>query len=33
MLGLMKNVLRDKDDADITMMSAFLKQLAHKSTE
>jgi hypothetical protein len=31
MLGLMEYVLRDKDDADITMMTAFRKQIAHKS--
>ena len=31
MLGLMEYVLRDKDDADI-MMTAFCKQIAHKST-
>jgi len=31
MLGLMKYVLRDNDDADITMMTAFRKQIAHKS--
>ena len=27
----MKLVLRDKDDADITMMTACRKQIAHKS--
>jgi len=32
MLGLMEYILRDKDDADITMMTAFRKQIAHKST-
>ena len=31
MLELMKYVLRDKDEADITM-TAFRKQIAHKST-
>ena len=30
MLGLMKFVLRYKDYADITMMSTFRKQNAHK---
>jgi hypothetical protein len=33
MLGLMKYVLRYKDDTDITMMTAFRKQIAHKYTE
>ena len=33
MLELMKYVLRDKDEADITMMTAFRKQIAHKSAE
>jgi len=32
MLGLMVYVLRDMDEADITMMTAFLKQIANKST-
>ena len=32
MLGLMEYVLREKDEADITMMSGFRKQIAHKST-
>ena len=27
----MEYILRDKDDADITMMAAFRKQIAHKS--
>ena len=31
MLGLMENFLRDKDDADITMMPAFRKHIAYKS--
>ena len=31
MLGLMKYVLCDKDDSDITMMTAFRKQIAHTS--
>ena len=31
MLGLMKYVLRGKDNADITM-TAFRKQITHKST-
>ena len=31
MLGLLKYVLRYKDDADITMVAAFGKQIAHKS--
>ena len=31
MLGLMKYVLRDKNDDDITMMTAFRIQIAHKS--
>ena len=31
MLGLMECVLRDKDDAYITMMTAFRKQITHKS--
>jgi len=31
MLGLMKCVLRDKDDLDITMMTAFRKQIAQKA--
>ena len=31
MLGLMEYVLRDKDDADVTMMIAFRKQITHKS--
>ena len=29
MLGLMKYVLRDKDDADISIITAFHKQIAH----
>ena len=28
----MEYVQRDKDKADITMMTAFRKQIAHKST-
>ena len=32
MLGLMEYVLRDKDDADVTMMIAFRKQMTHKSS-
>ena len=32
MVVLMDYVLRDKDEADITMMTAFRKQIAHKST-
>jgi hypothetical protein len=31
MLGLMEYVLRDKDDAYITMMTAFRKQITYKS--
>jgi hypothetical protein len=31
MLGLMEYVLRDKDDAYITMMTAIRKQITHKS--
>ena len=31
MLGLMEYVLRDKDDADITMMTASRKQITHRS--
>ena len=33
MLGLMKYVLCDKDDAGIAMMTAFRKQIAHTSLE
>jgi len=33
MLGLMEYVLRDKYYADITMMTAFRKQITHKSLE
>jgi hypothetical protein len=32
MLGQMEYVLRDMDDADVTMMTALRKQIAHKST-
>jgi len=32
MLGLMKYVLCDKDYIDITMMTAFRKQIAHTTT-
>ena len=32
MLGLMEYVPRDKDDAVITMITAFRKQIAHKSS-
>jgi hypothetical protein len=31
MLGLMKYVMRDKDDADIAITNAFRKQIAHTS--
>ena len=31
MLGLMEYVERDKDDTDIWMMTAFRKQIGHKS--
>ena len=30
MLGLMEYILRDKDEANIAVMTAFLKQIAHK---
>ena len=33
MLGVMKYVLCDKVDADITTMTAFRKQIAHMSIE
>ena len=32
MLGLMKYVLCDKEDIDISMMPAFSKQITHMST-
>ena len=32
MLGMMEYVLRDTDDAYIAKMTAFRKQIAHKST-
>ena len=32
MLGLMKYVLCDKDDADVMMMTDFRKRIAHKAT-
>ena len=32
MLGLMKCVLCDKNDTDITTMTAFSKQITHTST-
>ena len=32
MLGHMEYILRDKDYADIAMMTAFRKQIAHKYT-
>ena len=32
MLGLMKYVLCDKDETNITMMDAFRKQIVHTST-
>ena len=31
MLGLMKYILCDKDEADILMMTVFRKQIAHTS--
>ena len=33
MLGLMKYVLRDKVDTDITMITAFRKQITHITLE